>query len=213
MPDPIVVIFMKYPTPGRVKTRLAAMLGAAGAAAAYEQLATATLANLAIPLEGWKYWIAFDPPDHQEQVSAWLRANIPDFHWHRLHPQPPGDLGARLWEAVNTAIVSEGASSVMLIGTDCPWLRSHHLKQAQQWLDQGADLVFGPASDGGYYLQAMKSAVPEMFLDIPWSAPNTLPACLERARLLGLKVALLEELADVDTITDWEFWRKQLSNS
>ena len=211
MPDHIVVVFLKYPTPGRVKTRLAAALGAAGAADAYAQLAAKTLANLAMPLDGRKYWIAYDPPDHQEQVAAWLRVNVPDFHWLRLHPQPPGDLGARLWDAVDSAITKEKAASVTVIGTDCPRIRPHHISQAQRLLELGADIVFGPAKDGGYYLQAMKSAVPEMFIDIPWSAPDTLQACVERAGELGLQVARLEELSDVDTIDDWESWQKELS--
>ena len=211
MPDHIVVVFMKYPTPGRVKTRLAATLGAAGAADAYEQLTTATLANLTNPPDGWQSWIAFDPPDHREQVAAWLRNNAPNFQWHKLHPQPHGDLGARLWEVVHTALDKEKAPSVTLIGTDCPWIMPHHLAQAQHLLDRDSDIVFGPATDGGYYLQSMKSAVAEMFHEIPWSTPNTFQACLDRARELGLNVALLEELTDVDTIADWESWRKELS--
>ena len=211
MPDHIVVVFLKYPTPGRVKTRLAAALGAMGAADAYAQLAATTLANLAMPPDGRNYWIAFDPPDHREQVAAWLRGNVPGFHWLRLHPQPPGDLGARLWDAVDSAITKEKAASVTVIGTDCPRIRSHHISQAQRLLELGADIVFGPAKDGGYYLQAMKSAVPEMFIDIPWSTPDTLQACVERAGQLGLKVARLEELSDVDTIDDWESWQKELS--
>ena len=211
MQKSIVVIFMKFPTPGRVKTRLATALGAEGAADAYEQLAATTLGNLVSPPIGQSYWIAYDPPDHREQVAGWLRGTAPDFPWHKLHHQSQGDLGARLWEAVQTALVKEKAPSVTLIGTDCPWILPHHLTQAQQLLDTGADIVFGPAQDGGYYLQAMKSAVPEMFSDIPWSTPTTLHTCLVRAAQLGLRVALLEELPDVDTPDDWKSWQKELS--
>ena len=212
MQKSLVVIFMKFPAPGRVKTRLATALGAEGAAHAYAQLAATTLAHLATPPKGQNYWIAYDPPDHREQIADWLRGNAPDFPWHKLHPQSQGDLGARLWEVVQTALVIEKAPSVTLIGTDCPWIRPHHLTQAQHLLDTGADIVFGPAKDGGYYLQAMKSAIPEMFSDIPWSTPTTLQTCLARAGQLGLRVALLEELPDVDTPGDWESWQKELSS-
>jgi len=68
----------------------------------------------------------------------------------------------------------------------------------------GADLVLGPATDGGYYLIGMREPVPELFQGIPWSTPQVLKATLDRARELGLRVELLSPLMDVDTIEDWD---------
>ena len=154
-----------------MKTRLAASLGEVAAAAAYEELAAWSLQNLVGVREGVKCWIAYTPAEARVAVAEWLRGNVPALQWDRLLPQAEGDLGDRLWDAVETALVKEGAASVTLIGTDCPRLRADHFMQAQRWLEEGADVVFGPAKDGGYYLQALKSAAREMFTDIPWSQP------------------------------------------
>ena len=65
-----------------------------------------------------------------------------------------------------------------------------------------ADVVIGPAADGGYYLMALQRPIPKLFEDIPWSTPEVLDRTLEAARGLGLRVCMLKTLKDVDTAAD-----------
>lgn len=206
----ILAVFMKYPQPGQVKTRMIPRIGEAGAAAAYCELLTATLQSL--PQTGYDIWIAYTPKDRQLGVAAWLCENVPGFRWSRLVPQDGADLGARLWNVVRMALEVEKAASVTLIGTDCPRIRPEHFAEAQDLLENGCEVVFGPAHDGGYYLQALTSAKRELFFGIPWSSSKTLAACLERVRFLGLKAGQLEALGDVDTADDWQRWQKEMKN-
>lgn len=206
----VIVVFMKEPVPGSVKTRLAADLGSAAAAEAYEALAAWTFAYL--PVGEAEIWVAYAPVGKEVRIAEWLRGNIPSFHWSRLIPQAEGDLGLRMWTAVEEALVVEGAASVTLVGTDCPRVRPWHFRQAWRHLAHGADVVFGPALDGGYYLQSLKVVRRELFFGIPWSTAGTLAACLERAEFLGLRCAQLESLGDVDTLTDWENWQREIND-
>ena len=116
-------------------------------------------------------------------------------------PQASGGLGERLAVAVEQAFAT-GATSVICIGADCPALGAAHLRQAAQALASGADIVFGPADDGGYYLVGLNRPEPAIFKNIPWSAENTLEASLQAADRLGLTAQLLQPLHDVDTIED-----------
>ncbi|MCC5790588.1 MAG: DUF2064 domain-containing protein, partial [Opitutales bacterium] len=97
----------------------------------------------------------------------------------------------------------------LCLGGDCPGLSEAMLRQAAQVLEEGAEVVFGPTPDGGYYLVGMKEEQPGLFAGIPWSSSETLSASLEKTRSLGLKVALLPELSDVDTLADWERERRK----
>ena len=74
-----------------------------------------------------------------------------------------------------------------------------------------ADVVIGPATDGGYYLIGMSRAHDVLFADVPWSSPLTLGVTLDRAQAAGLRVALLQPLSDVDTADDWYAWKREPS--
>ncbi len=203
MKTPVIIAFCKYPRPGYVKTRLAADVGDAAAVAIYETLLAETLRHL--PLGD--VWLAYDPPSHGAEFAQWLQQHVPEVQGYTLVPQPSGDLGARLLALTQQALAA-GATSVSLIGTDCPGLRAHHFSQAWEALELGADVVFGPAADGGYYLQALRQPHPALFHDIPWSTAETLAICTQRAEALGLRVTRLETLRDIDTVTDWQQWHR-----
>jgi hypothetical protein len=121
------------------------------------------------------------------------------------HVQASGDLGMRLHEAVVELLALPGTDTVTLIGTDCPWLRPRHFREAWQAV-QSVDVVYGPAADGGFYLQTVKRAQESLFEKIPWSTAQTLKACLAAAETTGLKNAQLEVMEDVDTLAEWERW-------
>jgi glycosyltransferase A (GT-A) superfamily protein (DUF2064 family) len=107
--------------------------------------------------------------------------------------------------AVAQALV-RGAERVVVIGADCPEITRATIAEAFVRLSE-ADVVLGPAADGGYYLIGLTRPYRVLFADIPWSSPDTLSRTLAAARRAGLTVSLLDVKRDVDTADDWRRWR------
>lgn len=193
-----LVVFLKAPRVGSVKTRLAEALGADGACAAYRQLVEALLANLT-PLP--KAELCFAPVDAAAEINPWLRPG-----W-TLCPQVGSDLGERLNAAFDEHFESD-AQHVVIIGSDCPDVTATDIEDA--WLAlEGHDVVLGPALDGGYWLIGLRAPQPALFTGIPWSTDRVFGETMRRARENDLRVALLRELSDVDTAADWERWTRR----
>jgi rSAM/selenodomain-associated transferase 1 len=186
-----LLLFTKPAREGRVKTRLIGDLTAAEAA----ELHAAFLADLLDRLRAGDFELrlawALDP---DEEVPA---GPVPGVR------QEGSDLGERLYRALS----SGDASAVMALGSDHPTLPLSLIHRAFETLETpeaGADVVLGPAEDGGYYLIALRAGAvhPRIFEDIAWSTDRVLPATLERCHELGLAVELLPEASDVDTPED-----------
>jgi len=192
--DPRILIFLKAPRAGFVKTRLAQTVGEARALAVYRQLVEGQLQRLPLDLS---VEIHFAPADAQSEMQEWLG---PD---RSYYPQVEGGLGERLASAIQSSFEG-GAASVLCIGGDCPALGEAQIDAAMTALNDGEDVVFGPTEDGGYYLVGLKSPQPELFQSIAWSTGTTLQSSLAVAAKLGLKVKLLEKLYDVDEVSDFE---------
>ncbi len=189
----LLLVFLKWPEPGRTKTRLIPALGPESAAALYKLLAEATI-EATRPLAGeYERLLCYSPADAEDQIRGWLPGES-------LWPQPDGDLGHRMSSALRLGF-ERGAERVAIIGTDVPSVSRHTACEAFDTLD-AADLVLGPARDGGYYLLASKRWCPELFVRIAWSSPRVLSTTRERAEAQGLRVHVLEEMDDVDTIDD-----------
>ena len=184
-----MAIFARAPVRGRVKTRLARVVGEDEALAAYQRLLAQTLATLA-PGRG-----RFDP-------EIWLEGTAPDTHFEafRVIPQPGGDLGSRMAAAFDAGVAA-------VVGTDIPALTTDYVDRALAALDD-VDLVIGPVEDGGYCLIAMNAPHPRLFQGIPWSTSRVLAATLDAARGLKLTRRLLEPLWDVDEAAELERWRR-----
>ena len=189
MPEPRIIIFVKAPRPGFVKTRLAATIGNEAACAAYCQLTENVLAHLA-PLPHLE--IRFTPDDAEKEITQWLRGDWSD------RPQGNGDLGERMHRAF-----TEANSPAIIIGSDCPQVKLNDFITAAKTL-QTHDAVIGPATDGGYWLIGLNAPCPALFNGIEWSTGGVLQSTLAKADEAGLSVQLLRELADVDTGADWE---------
>jgi rSAM/selenodomain-associated transferase 1 len=193
VPPTRLIVFLRAPRPGFVKTRLAAALGPDSACAAYRRLIEHLLPALresSLPVE-----LRFTPDDAAGEVSRWL-----DPGW-TLSPQGEGDLGDRLFRAVAESQAA-GVERTLVIGTDCPYLISQDLQQAATALAD-ADLVLGPAQDGGYWLIGLRRPIATLFEGIPWSTDRVLAVTKERAQSEGLVVRQLRCLADVDTPEDY----------
>lgn len=189
-----ILIFLKAPRRGHVKTRLAHHVGSERALKVYRALVARQWT--ALP-ESACVEVHYTPHDATVEMRNWLGAEVDYF------PQSEGELGARLGHSVQCAF-GRGARSVTCIGGDCPQLETRHFEEAEALLDGGHDVVFGPSEDGGYYLIALRSPLTQLFADIPWSTRNTLDASLRKANSLGLKVGLLETLYDIDEETELE---------
>jgi len=194
-PDSRLLVLTKAPEPGKVKTRLAASLGANAAADVYERLvhdclATSMSADLC-PVEIW----CSPSPQH-----AFFQRCRDRYHTC-LYQQTEGDIGQRMSHAIMSSL--RHAGQVVLVGADCPALGYDDLDRAFNVLQQGADVVLGPAEDGGYYLIGMKENYPFLFESIPWSTQNVLQITETRMRERGLHWHSLPVRRDVDTAEDY----------
>ncbi len=196
-----LVVFLKAPRAGAVKTRLGEALGPDASCAAYRQVVEALLANLA-PLP--KVELCFAPLEAAAEIEPWLQPG-----WTSC-PQVGGDLGERLHSAFAEHFESD-AQHVVIIGADCPDVTATDIEDAWFALD-GHDVVLGPALDGGYWLIGLRTPQPALFSAMPWSTDRVFGETMHRARENDLRVALLRELSDVDTVADWERWVKRASH-
>lgn len=135
-----------------------------------------------------------------DRMQAWLGQ---DFQYQ---PQGEGDLGDRMSQAFQAAF-SQGSEAAIVIGTDCPDLDATLLETAFQQL-QHHDLVLGAARDGGYYLIGLRRSQPELFQGIAWSTVAVRQQTVEIAEQLGLTIAILPTLSDVDYPADLEIWQR-----
>ena len=195
---------MKFPEPGKVKTRLAPALGEAGAEEVY-RLLTRRVFTVLERLAEVAIRVLFDPPERAEEIRQWvqgLTGRSSDLKALEFSPQAPGDLGARLEGAFESGF-GDGYEAVAAVGTDCVDISEATFSKAWEELAT-CDVVLGPTHDGGYYLIALKELHRELFRGIPWSSRETLAASVAAAEKAGLRVGLLEVLQDVDTIEDWK---------
>jgi rSAM/selenodomain-associated transferase 1 len=186
-----VLVFLKEPVPWQVKTRLAASIGAPEAAQLYQACAEETLCQLA-PLTQDTVIYA-DPPEALERVRRWVG------HDWTVRPQHGSTLGTRLAQAFDEAF-ADGATRVVVIGTDAPWLSARHVERAFAALDE-SDVVIGPSEDGGYYLLGVSRPVPALFEAIPWSTRDVYASTIAAAQALRLRVGALRMGYDLDC---WE---------
>jgi hypothetical protein len=192
-----ILLFVKFPEPGKVKTRLAATFGMEEAAAIYSQLVERVLH--ALPKEE-QLLVMFDPPERATEIKRWIGQLCTDRAIEFI-AQTDGDLGARLADAFTNAF-SRGFDCVAAIGSDCPELSAADF--AETWSALAAhDCVLGPTLDGGYYLVALKRPEPSLFAEMAWSTPAVFEQTVARLRARGLSAHRLRTLHDVDNAEDW----------
>lgn len=190
-----LLVFLKHPAAGKVKTRLAASIGPERAAALYRQWIGLVFDRLQ-PLRNQIPIVACYDGAPLQDFAPWEA--LADEWW----PQSAGDLGHRLHDAFEKAHARGGP--VVAIGTDCLDLDASALQEALDLLAE-KDVVFGPATDGGYYLVGTARLLPGFFQGIPWSSSETLEAHLALCRGQGWSVGLLPPRRDIDTWEDWLF--------
>jgi len=180
----------RHPEAGRVKTRLARVIGADAAAALYR----AFILDLADRLAALPYAVtwAIDP------AGAPFTTLVPHA---RCRVQQGGDLGERMAGAF-AAEFADGGGAVAMIGADVPHVPAVVFAETAAVLGRDADVVVGPAEDGGYYLVGLTAPAPALFADVAWSTADVLATTLAHARDAGLRTHLLPPTFDVDEPAD-----------
>jgi rSAM/selenodomain-associated transferase 1 len=190
-PRRALVVIAKEPAPGAVKTRLAPVLGADGAARVAAAMLEDTLAGMAqVDAEPW---VCFAPPDARTRMAS-LAPGC------GLLAQVEGDLGDRL-AACFAALLGGGAERVVIVAADTPHVPRATYQAAFALLDH-VDVVLGPAVDGGYYLVGAKAALPELFVGIPMGTDAVLQMTIQRAIHRRLRIGTVPMLRDLDRLED-----------
>lgn len=195
--DSLLLVFVKFPEPGRVKTRLAASVGPEKAAEIYRKMVGAVLD--ALPA-GQRVRILYDAFRPEPDYRAWLQH--PALAEAEFSSQCEGTLGDRLTAAFAEAF-REGWQKVGVIGSDCVDLTPELYAKAWSALDE-SDVVIGPTFDGGYYFLASRMEVRSLFTGIAWSSEQVYEQTLAAAHAADWSVTPLKKLHDVDTLADWE---------
>lgn len=190
-----LIVFAKAPVAGQAKTRLAPVLGEAGAALLAQQLLRhAVQQAVQTPFGHLALCVT---PDTSHPAFAQAQALAAG----RLHlsPQGEGDLGQRMHRALVTAL--DLSASALLMGSDAPGLSTERLNEAAQALDRH-DAVFIPAHDGGYALVGLRRPAPGLFHNMRWSTPQVMADTRVRAREAGLRWQELAPVHDMDEPAD-----------
>ena len=179
---------------GAVKTRLAAGIGDEAALTVYKQLSEMTMKAVR--------------PVVSKKIVYYDQYIIRDDIWteddFEKTIQAGSDLGERMAAAFRHGF-EEGYERILIIGTDCPDLKTNILEDAFKQLDTH-DAVIGPAVDGGYYLLGLKRFIPEVLQDILWGSDQVFQQTTIRLKHLGQSVCLLEPLRDIDRPEDLDQW-------
>ncbi len=190
--DKALIIFIKNPRLGNVKTRLAATVGNQEALRIYRQLLSYTR-RAALGVSAYReLWYSRHIPEGDD----WRET---DFTKKLQHGS---SLGERMKHAFHIAF-DEGRRRVVIIGSDCAQLQPEHIQEAFENLNDH-EVVIGPANDGGYYLLGTSQFIPALFENKAWSTNRVMEQTLQDCKELNLSYHMLEELNDVDTEADWQ---------
>ena len=187
-----LIVFVKAPSAGVVKTRLQPLLSPEETGALYRGLVQDTLA-VCRQLRTLRLAVAY-AANREFPDLAWLGDETPMFLQHGRA------LGERLAHAFEWAF-SQGAARVLALGSDAPELSAAWIRRGAQALDT-YDVVLGPTHDGGYHLIGLTTPRPELFADMPWSTSHLFSRTLAKIDQLRLSVRCLESIADLDTPAD-----------
>ena len=190
-----VIVFTRAPIAGASKTRLIPALGEKAAAALHARMIKHTLETLRdLPADhDLQLWCA---PDTRHPLFARLAGR----HDLSLHTQRGNHLGARMYHALDTALQEH--DHAIVIGTDCPGLATADILAASDALKAEADVVIGPAADGGYWLLGAGAVSETLFREIPWGSDRVYEQTLQRIDILDWRSHALRTLTDIDRPED-----------
>jgi rSAM/selenodomain-associated transferase 1 len=193
--DKCLIVFVKYPQRGMIKSRLTGYYDDNFIAGLYENFVFDILKT--VEKGDYRLQICFHPPEKETEIKKLLTDN------YQYRQQRGIDLGARMKNAFADCF-SEGFKSIVLIGSDFPDLPLKIIEDAFAALDSPSDAVIGPAADGGYYLIGLKTEtfLPDIFSGLPWSTASVFSETLKILQACGQRTKILQEWHDVDTRDD-----------
>lgn len=191
MKQKAVIVFVKNPEPGKVKTKLAKDIGDAAAADAYKQLLQHTH-DLLLKVDADKFVFYLEDVN---RLDLWEKTV---FYKQVQHGK---DFGERMQHAF-AFLFQLQYEKVLMIHSDSPQLSSHHLQKAFDLL-KTHDVCIGPNMNGAYYLLGLRSLFTPFFINKEWNSQTVYNSTLEDAAAAGLIVATVEQLRVVDTVNDW----------
>lgn len=198
----VLCVFTKAPVPGRVKTRLIPALGENKACELYQALLIRTLTTACSSNIAQVHLYCTPDTGHPFLQECAENFNV------QLRLQQGEDLGARMCNALSGEL-NEFAYA-LVIGCDCPGLRSADLDMAYASLAAGSDVVLGPTTDGGYYLLGLCAAQRNLFEDMPWGGPTVLGETRRRLSTAAINWYELPEYPDLDNPEDLPAYEKLL---
>jgi uncharacterized protein len=199
--EKLLMLFVRNPELGKVKTRLAASVGPEEALEIYMHLLQHTKkVTQDIDVEKLVYY-------SNEIIQHDLWPN----NKYNKQVQPVGDLGERMSAAFEDAF-NKGFNAVVIIGSDCHQLTKEIVERAFEALENH-EVVIGPALDGGYYLLGMNKFHPEFFRNKRWSTEHVFPDTVLDIQKMHLSYKVLPELSDIDYLEDIDdaFWSDRRS--
>lgn len=186
-----LIIFVRHPELGKVKTRLAKTMGDENALTIYKLLLQHTHAvTVDLPCDKYVYYT-----DSIPEQDVWAQES-----YHKKKQQG-NILGEKMHHAF-TEVFAKGYTAVQIIGSDCATLTGAIIQQGFSSLEKN-DVVIGPSTDGGYYLLGMQKPIAQIFTNKLWSTDTVLQQTINDIEVLSLSYALLPVLTDIDTEADW----------
>ena len=199
-PD-LLIIFLKNPVKGKVKTRLAKSIGDEAALKLYHKMVSHTLGEAdAVEATILLYYSDIIPSEYPWSYKP------KNPMMSLLQDQSP-DLGKRMAESIKSGLKEH--DHVIVIGSDCPDITAELIQRSFSLLRTN-DIVLGPANDGGFYLLGLSNWSDSIFDEVHWSTETVLEKCIKNIEGLGLSYILLEKLTDVDTLEDLQQINRQL---
>lgn len=193
-----LIVFLRLPEKGNVKTRIAASLGEDAALAIYEEMSAITLAMVSgLNIQCYLFYEGGLPD---------TAVRIPSLHYLS---QSNGTLGEKMLHAFR--IVLQEHKKAIIIGSDCPAVTAEDINEGFSKLDT-YDVIIGPSVDGGYYLLGLKDIIPSIFKNIPWSTSTVFNDTIDITKRQRLNYYLLRTLTDIDVADDWVSFKKSQSS-
>ncbi len=194
-----IIIFVRNPELGKVKTRLAKEIGDKETLQVYIELLQHTHDMTSeLDCDRFVYYA-----DYIDNNDLWENENFEK----RL--QEGESLGNRMMAAF-FELFQQGYSKVVIVGSDCPELTTFVIEDAFDKLD-ATDVVIGPSSDGGYYLLGLTQLIPELFKNKQWSTDTVLADTIKDTVNLRKVCLFLTELSDIDTADDLRRYQQMLN--
>lgn len=199
-----LIIFLRFPKTGEVKTRLAKTTSSDFAVKFYKSCAENIVKNVKkIPCIN--RFVFYSNGKEKDKITKWLGSKL------YYSPQQGSDLGTRMKNAFQK-VFSTGAQKIIIIGTDIPDLSNDIINNAFNLLESN-DVVIGPSKDGGYYLLGIKKMYSQLFEKIEYSTDKVFSETLSRIKESNLSYQLLPELQDIDTEEDLIRWLNESNHN